>query len=390
MRPSRHQREGGRMNAGQLATAPLKRVAKEVDQVKRLVTRFVRRSPLKPGASPGTLIPVETRKIEKPRITYTAYDTEKLKEEAHDTIDTIRLPEDALGVHWINIDGLHDTHIIEAVGSRFGIHPLTLEDILNTGHRPKAEIFDDYLFLVFKMLYYDSSGRHIETEQVSIVLLDSMLISFQEMPGDVFAPVRDRIKKGKGRIRKAGCDYLAYALMDAVVDHYFVVLDAFGEKIENMEGELLADPEPSVLQRLYNLKREIIFFRKQVWPIRELLNTLIKQESPFIDESVHIFLRDVYDHTIQVIDTIESFRDVLSGLLDIYLSTVSNKMNEVMKVLTVIATIFIPLTFIAGIDGMNFQHMPELEWRWAYPALWGVLIAIFLAMFFWFKKKKWF
>jgi magnesium transporter len=377
------------MKAGQLAAVPLKRVVKEVDQMKRLVTRFVRRSPLKPGASPGTLIPIEAKEAGKPRITYTVYDPETLKEEELETIDTLRPPEDSSAVHWINIDGLHDIRMIEAVGSQFGIHPLTLEDIVNTGHRPKAEVFDDYLFLVFKMLYYDSTARHIEAEQVSLVLKDNTLVSFQEIPGDVFVPVRDRIKKGKGRIRRSGCDYLAYALMDAVVDHYFTVLDTFGEKIEHLEQELLAEPEPSVLQRLYNMKREIIFFRKQVWPIRELLNTLIKEDSPFIAESVHVFLRDVYDHTIQVIDTIESFRDVLSGLLDIYLSLTGNKMNEIMKVLTIIATIFIPLTFIAGIYGMNFEHMPELKWPWAYPALWGIMVALFIGLLMWFKRKKW-
>jgi len=215
------------------------------------------------------------------------------------------------------------------------------------------------------------------------------LISFQEKEGDVFDQVRERIRKARGRIRKLGCDYLAYALMDAIVDHYFVILEQLGDKIEALEEQLLDKPAPQILSEIHNLKREIIFFRKQVWPLREVISSLIKEPSELIQETTDIFLRDVYDHTIQVIDTIESFRDVLSGLSDLYLSTISNRMNEVMKVLTIMATIFIPLTFIAGIYGMNFEFMPELKWHWAYPGLWLVLILIFVSMLAWFKKKEW-
>jgi magnesium transporter len=378
------------MKTSHMATAPLKHVVRKVDHMTRLVTRFVKRSPVEPGAPPGTLTPVVDKKVEKPRITHIVYNLETLHEAEHESIETLPESKDASAVHWINIDGLYDMPLIENIGSRFGIHPLTLEDVINTGHRPKVEVFDDYLFMVFKMLYYESTGNRIETLHVSLIVKQNTVISFQEIPGDVFAPVRERIKKGKGRIRKAGCDYLAYALMDAVVDHYFTVLETIGEKIEQVEQDLLSDPEPSVLQHLYSLKRELIFFRKQVWPMRELLNTLTKEGSPFFHEAVNVYIRDVYDHTIQVIDTVESFRDVVSGLQDIYYSTISNKMNEIMKVLTVIATIFIPLTFIAGIYGMNFEYMPELKWHWAYPALWGILIAVFLGMFIWFKRKKWF
>ncbi|MEX1352822.1 MAG: magnesium/cobalt transporter CorA, partial [Desulfobacterales bacterium] len=255
--------------------------------------------------------------------------------------------------------------------------------------RPKADEFDNYIYIVFKMLSYRDGMDQIESEQVSIVLGSNFLISFQEAPGDVMAPVRERIEKGKGRIRKAGCDYLAYALIDAVVDHYFLVLETFGEKIEDLEAELLSDPTPKSLQHLYAMKRDVIFFRKQVWPIRELLNRLVKEESPLIDKSVDVFISDVYDHTIQIIDTIESFRDLMAGLLDIYLSTISNRMNAIMKMLTIMATIFIPLTFIAGIYGMNFEYMPELKWHWAYPTLWAIFISIFLGMLAWFKSKKW-
>ncbi len=355
----------------------------------RSLKRFIKRPSKKPGTSPGTLISVGDRKFEKSRVTIIDYAPDRFLEKEITTIEEA-LPLKALPtVTWINIDGLHDLELIETAGRHFAIHPLTLEDIVNTGHRPKIEEFDDYIFIVFKMLYYDATLQHIESEQVSLILGSNFLISFQEIPGDVLTPVRERIKKGKGRIRSAGSDYLAYALIDAVVDHYFIILEAFGEKIEVLEQALLSDPTPASLQHVYALKRDIIFMRKQVWPIRELLNRLIKEESPLIDSAVRVYFNDIYDHTIHVIDTIESFRDVLSGLLDIYLSTTSNKMNEVMKVLTIVATIFIPLTFIAGIYGMNFEYMPELKWHYAYPTLWVLLILVFVGMVTWFKRKKW-
>ncbi|MEE4605904.1 MAG: magnesium/cobalt transporter CorA, partial [Desulfobacteraceae bacterium] len=253
----------------------------------------------------------------------------------------------------------------------------------------KVEDFDDYDYIVLKMLTYDEDQTHITAEQVSFILGPHYLISFQETEGDVFNFVRERIRKAKGRIRKSGCDYLVYALIDAIVDHYFLVLEKLGEKIELLEEDLLGDTQTENLQSIHHLKREMIFFRKQVWPIREILSTLMKEEGSLIQETTQIFIRDLYDHTIQVMDTIESFRDVLSGLQDLYLSTLSNRMNEVMKVLTIMATIFIPLTFIAGIYGMNFEYMPELKWPWAYPVLWILLIAIFVFMIFWFKRKKW-
>ena len=355
----------------------------------RTLRRFVKRPEKKPGTAPGTLVSVGDRKVAKSRITIIDYDSDRYLEKEITSIEEALPLKDQPTVTWINIDGLHDIELIEAVGRHFDIHPLTLEDIVNTGHRPKIEEFDDYIFIVFKMLSYDAQSRHIESEQVSLVLGHNFLISFQEVPGDILTPVRDRIKNGKGRIRKLGSDYLAYALLDAVIDHYFIILESFSEKIETLEQDLLSDSTPAGLQQLYAMKRDIIYLRKQVWPIREMLNRLIKEEPSLIGDAVYIFFNDVYDHTIHVIDTIESFRDVLSGLLDIYLSTTSNKMNEVMKVLTIMATIFIPLTFIAGIYGMNFEYMPELNWRYAYPVLWLLLILIFIGMVAWFKRKKW-
>jgi magnesium transporter len=353
------------------------------------MSRLIKKSSKKAGLSPGSLVHIGDKKIDQTRLTLMNYDPEQLQEKALPTVEASFAYKDTPPVTWINVDGLHEVEVIEKIGLHFGIHPLVLEDIVNTAQRPKAEEFEDYIYVVLKMLDIDPALGHIATEQVSLILGPHFLISFQEREGDVFNYVRERIRKARGRIRKSGCDYLAYALMDTVVDHYFVILEKLGEKIEQLEEELLENPTPRMLEDIHHLKREIIVFRRQVWPLREVLNSLIKGQAALIQETTHIFLRDVYDHTIQVIDTIESFRDVLSGLSDLYLSTVSNRMNEVMKVLTIIATIFIPLTFIAGIYGMNFEYMPELKWRWSYPLLWAVLIAIFISMVIWFKRKKW-
>jgi len=351
--------------------------------------RFIKKTSKKAGLSPGTLVHIGEKKAETTKFSLINYDQKQLQEKELATIDESFPYKDTPPVTWINIDGLHEIDIIEKIGHHFGIHPLTLEDIVNTGQRPKAEDYDDYIFIVFKMLFYDDANTHITSEQVSLILGSHYLISFQEKEGDVFNFVRERIRKAKGRIRKSGPDYLTYALIDATVDHYFFILEKVGEKLEQIEEELLENPKPQTLQSIHSLKREMIYFRKQVWPIRELLNHLMHEESQLVQESSHIFFRDIYDHTIQVIDNIESMRDVLTGMLDLYLSTLSNKMNEVMKVLTIMATIFIPLTFIAGIYGMNFKFMPELEWKWSYPVLWGVLVAIFILLLFWFKRNRW-
>ncbi len=353
------------------------------------MSRLIKRSRKKLGLSPGTLIHIGDQKIGEVKMSLMNYDPGQLLEKELTSIEDAFPYKDTPPVTWINVDGLHDLEIIEAIGRHFGIHPLTLEDIVNTGHRPKAEDFEDYDYIVLKMLTYNEDQNHILAEQISFILGPHYLISFQETEGDVFNFVRERIRKAKGRIRKSGCDYLAYALIDAIVDHYFLVLEKMGGKIELLEEDLLDDTQTENLQSIHHLKREMIFFRKQVWPIREILSSLMKEEGSLIQETTQIFIRDLYDHTIQVMDTIESFRDVLSGLQDLYLSTISNRMNEVMKVLTIMATIFIPLTFIAGIYGMNFEYMPELKISWAYPALWILLIAIFVFMIFWFKRKRW-
>jgi magnesium transporter len=352
--------------------------------------RFAKRISKKAGMSPGVLIHTGEQKMEKATITVINYDRETLVEKELPSIEEAYQYRDSPPVTWININGLHDVDIIEKVGQQFDIHPLTREDIVNTAQRPKVDDYENYLFVVLKMLSFDDQAGRISSEQISLILGEHYLLSFQEQPGDVFDPVRQRIRGAKGRIRGSGCDYLAYTLIDAVVDHYFTVLEKMVVKIEDLEEELLKkDPAPQMLETIHYLKREMIYFRKQVWPLREVINAHVKDQSQLIQETTRVFLRDVYDHTIQVIDTIESLRDVLSGLQDLYLSTISNRMNEVMKVLTIMATIFIPLTFIAGIYGMNFEYMPELKWKWSYPLLWVLLLAIFGLMLFWFKRKKW-
>jgi len=251
------------------------------------------------------------------------------------------------------------------------------------------EDYGDYIFVVLKMLYSGENKDEIEAEQVSLILGSNFVISLQEREGDVFDPVRDRIRKSKGRIRKTGSDYLAYALLDAIVDNYFLILENVGEKIEDTEQQLATNPSPETLQYIRELKNEMIFLRKSIWPLRELINGLERCESTLIHESTGMYLRDVYDHTIQIIDTVESYRDMISGMVDIYLSSISNKMNAVMKVLTIFASIFIPLTFFAGVYGMNFNYLPELEWRWGYFGFWGVVILVGGSMVVYFKRKKW-
>jgi len=351
--------------------------------------RFIKKISKKAGLPPGTLVHVGEGKDEKVKITIIDYDEKHFEERKVKKVEECLPFKDKPTVTWINIDGIHQVDIIEAIGKHFGVHPLVLEDIVNTGQRPKMEDFGNYLFVVLKMIYYDEKEDEIKTEQVSLLISQNFVISFQEREGDVFNSIRERIRGSKGRIRKMGADYLAYALMDSVVDNYFVIIEKVGEKLEGMEEELVKNTTPETLQAIHSLKRNMIFLRKSVWPLREVIGGLERGESKLVQEPTQIYFRDVYDHTIQVMDAIETSRDMLSGMLDIYLSSVSNRMNEVMKVLTIIATIFIPLTFIAGIYGMNFQNMPELGWRWGYFAVLIVMVSIGISMLAYFKRKKW-
>ncbi len=351
--------------------------------------RLVKRRSKKAGLPPGTLVHIGEKKAETLKITVMDYDEAHFEEREIKTIEECFVFKDAPTVTWINIDGLHQIEILEKLGVCYGFHPLVLEDILNTDQRPKMEDYGDYLYIVLRMLKYNDQSSEIETEQVSLILGQNFVFSFQEKQGDVFDPIRERIRNSKGRIRKMGADYLAYALLDSIVDNYFMIMEKLGETIEFLEEELVTQPVPETLQTIHRLKRELIFLRKAVWPLREVISSLERGELVLVKETTRIYLRDVYDHTIQVIDTIETFRDMISGMLDIYLSSVSNRLNSVMKVLTIIATIFMPLTFLAGIYGMNFKHFPEVEWRWGYPFFWLLVVAISAFMLSYFKKKRW-
>lgn len=342
------------------------------------------------GMSPGSAIHVGQQKMAQTEFTLIEYHANDYYDERETAdLDALVQARESEPVTWINIAGLHETDRIAAVGRVFGIHPLLLEDILNTEQRPKVEQYDNYLYLILKMIQWQEETQQIETEQISIVLGQGFVLTFQEQEKDVFAALRQRIRSGKGRIRQLGADYLAYALLDAVVDHYFVVLENMGEHIEAIEEELVTEPASETLQKIHELKREMLFLRRSVWPLREVIGGLQRGDFPQFKQETLLFVRDVYEHTIQVIDTVETFRDIVSGLLDIYLSSISNRTNEVMKVLTIIATIFIPLTFITGLYGMNFQYMPELQFRWGYLAVWLLILAVSLALLLYFRKRDW-
>ncbi len=354
-----------------------------------MAERLKRRS-LKEGMSPGTLVHIGARKQGSSRMRIMDYDPEALREREQATLDECIPFRDTATVTWIDIEGLQDVGLLEKLGSGYGLHPLILEDILNTDQRPKTDDMESYIYIVLKMLDFDAGSLEIVSEQVSIVCGRNYVISLQEgREGDLFDSVRERIRGGKGRVRRMGPDYLAYALLDCIIDHYFVIVEKFAERIELLEDELVGNPQPETLHQIHRLKRELIFLRKTAWPLREVVSTLEKSESELIQPATKIFLRDLYDHAIHIVDSIESYREMLSSMLDIYLSSVSNRMNQVMKVLTIIATIFMPLTFLAGVYGMNFRHMPEIPWRWSYPVFWLVIVAAAAAMIRFFKKKNW-
>jgi magnesium transporter len=333
---------------------------------------------------------VGEQKMVEVRISIIDYDAEHYDEREVKNIEECFMYKETSTVTWINIDGLHQIDVIEKIGKHFNLHPLLLEDVINTDRRPKVEEYDDHLFLIMKMLYMNENTSYVESEQVSLVIGSNFVISFQEREGDVFDPIRDRLRKNKGRIRKSGSDYLAYSLLDTVIDHYFTVLEIMSEKMEAIEQTLLSYPTRETLDLIHRLKKDMVLLRKSVWPLREVMGSLERCESSLINKSSIIYLRDAYDHVIQVIDTIESLRDTVTGMLDIYLSNMSNKTNEVMKILTIFAAIFIPLTFIVGVYGMNFVNMPELQWRYGYFIVWGLIIVITIGLVVFFKTRKWF
>ena len=343
----------------------------------------------KAGLPPGDLVHVGDRKVERVSIIRIEYDGDILKEEIIAGPELMESVFESSRVNWIIVNGLHEVDIIERIGRHFGIHNLVLEDILNTVQRPKMDVFEEYAFIVMSTLLHGRQQGEIRSEQVSIILHGNTVITFLEGEDGIFDGIRERIRNGKGRIRGEGADYLVYVILDTIVDHYFFGLEAVSEKIETLEEELITDPSPGAVKELNRLKRDAILLRKSAWPLRDVLNSILRDKIIFIGDGVIPYFRDVSDHIIQIIDIIATIQDMLSGMLDIYLSSVSNRMNEVMKVLTIIATIFIPLTFIAGIYGMNFKYMPELEWHSGYFLVLAVMGFVGGIMFVYFRRKRW-
>ncbi|MBM4273701.1 MAG: magnesium/cobalt transporter CorA [Deltaproteobacteria bacterium] len=352
--------------------------------------RFKKKRSQKVGLPPGTLVYTGEKVLVKPRITVMDYDENNLYETELTTFEGCLVYKNKPTVTWINVNGISHIPNLEKLGECFNLHPLVLEDILNIDQRPKIEDYDDYLFIVVKTIRYDESTNEIVADQISLILGNNYVISLHENNVEIFDVIKERLRTAKGRIRKAGADYLAYALIDFIVDNYFIVLEKFGENIEFVEDEVVKQPTPQTLSFIHKAKNDMILLRKSMWPLREVVSRLSHRESPLIIEATSVYFRDVYDHVIVAIDTVETNRDILSGMLDIYLSSASNKLNEIMKVLTIIATIFMPLTFLVGVYGMNFKHMPELEWPYGYYTVWGVLITAALSMVLYFKRRKWF
>ena len=353
---------------------------------------YLRKRFHKPGTSPGTLSPLEVPRVEKVTMSLIAYGPDRLEERELRSVEEMLPYRDAAGVVWINVTGLHDVELMQKLGEHFGLHPLALEDVVNTGQRPKVDDYEDHQFIVMKELHWNQS---LESEQVSLFLGKNSVITFQETPGDLFEPVRERLRKGKGRIRRMGPDYLVYALIDALVDEFFPILEKLGERIEDLEEAVLEEPTRETVEGIRWIKHDLLMLRRAAWPQREVVHAMQREESRLVRKETRPYLRDLYDHTIQIMDIIETYRDLAAGMLEVYLSSLSHRMNEIMKVLTIMATIFIPLTFIVGLYGMNFNtqvsrwNMPELNWQYGYPLVLAVMGVTAFGMLLYFRRKKW-
>jgi magnesium transporter len=347
-----------------------------------------------PGSSPGiNHHPATCSDAQPTSVSLIAYGPDRLEERAVGDDEDLAAARRDTGVVWINVTGLADVARIGRIGALFGLHTLALEDVVNVGQRPKAEEYDDHRYIVLKLL---RATGELEVEQISIFFGRGFVVTVQERPGDVFDGVRERIRKGRSRIRGSGADYLAYALIDSLVDQFFPILEDFGERLEAIEEELIDQPTADTLQQIYEVRRALLMLRRAAWPQREVVNCLERDDSGLIERETKVFLRDCYDHTVQSLEMIETYRELAAGMLDVYLSSISNRMNEVMKVLTIMATIFIPLTFIAGIYGMNFSpqasrwNMPELNWVYGYPMALGIMAVVGIGMVMFFRRKGWF
>ena len=353
------------------------------------MVRLMPRRGKKVGLAPGTVVFTGERKLEHARIRLIDYDEEGLREQELDAIDEALPFKDLPTVTWINVDGLHDTDLMHSIGEHFGLHSLVLEDIVGAGQRAKLEEHDGHLYLVLRMLSVGTDGEPLQDEQLSLVIGSNFVFTFQERVGDFFEPVRERIRSGKSRIRRMGPDYLAYALADVIVDRYFNVLEHLGDRIEAMEEEVIERHDPETIQVIHQLRRDALHVRRAVWPLREAISGIMRSESELIGDTLHPYLRDVHDHAVQVVDTVEVLRELVSGVMDLYLTGVSNRMNDTMKVLTIIATIFIPLSFIAGVYGMNFEWIPELSWRWGYFGALGLMAGVAVGLLTLFRRRRW-
>jgi len=342
---------------------------------------------------PGTPIFIGDQRLENPILDIIVYSSGTSRETRgvplQECMPSLDLAHDGASITWVNVNGIHDVGLIEALGEHFSLHPMTIEDIVNTAQRPKWDVISNYGMLALKMLDMDANKESVRIEHVSLILGSSWVISFLEDQGDVFESVRQAIRTNAGRIRRMGADYLLFCLVDAVVDHYFLVVEHIGDKVEILDERLLVDPRQNDIQVLHRFKRDLLSLRRAVWPLREVLSAVSKEESPLLHSETKVFWRDLYDHCIQVIDIVETARDTLSSMHDTYLSTISNRMNEVMKVLTIFSTIFMPITFIAGVYGMNFQYMPELAWKPAYFITLAVMALIAIGMALYFRHRRW-
>ncbi len=338
-----------------------------------------------PGTAPGTLVPPKGAVVPK-TMHVIRYGADSLEEADVSSVDELARLRDGKGVVWVNVDGLGDVELLGKLGQLFGLHPLALEDVVSVQQRPKVDEFEGNLYLVVRMLHYEAD---LCTEQVSLFLGKDFVLTFQEDVGDCLDPIRERLRKETGQLRCRGADYLMYAIVDALIDHHFPVLERLGEVADALEDDVLSDPQPQVMARVREVKRNLLAIRRSAWPLREAVNSLLRSESRLIGKTARLYLRDCYDHTVRIMDIVETHRELVGDLTDIYLSSMSNKMNQVMKVLTVIATIFMPLTFLAGVYGMNFHYLPEIHWRWGYLTFWIVIAIITLVMLWLFRRKGW-
>ncbi len=342
----------------------------------------------KMGKAPGTVTYMGQRENTATLVSIINYSQDVYDVALPNTFEDIVKLKNRSETSWIDVIGISDEQYIDNLGKHFGLNSLVLEDAVNPQQRPKIDEYEDYIFGVFKMLYLDEN-QEIVSEHLALTLLDTSVLVFQELKDDVFNGVRERIKLKSGRIRTRGADYLYFALLDAIVDNYFVVLESINQKIENLEEEVYDNPTPDVARRIQDLKKEVLRIRRHIFPMRELIGRLVDSESKLISKDTKIYLKDIQDHCVEINESLQIYREMSMSLMEMYMSNISNKMNEVMKVLTIMASIFIPLTFIAGVYGMNFDNMPELHYKHAYPMVWGVMIAMFIGMLIYFKRKKW-